>query len=100
MTAVITIAMPDERVLHHFPEAASLAVLDAALVAVETVLRVEHPTADHVPFDPEQDVVPSLLTAYLVLSRAAELRELLHLYAAAVRRASRVHFDSDDDGLF
>lgn len=101
MTPVITIAMPDERVLHQFPEAASLAVLDAALVAAEAALRAEHPTVDDLPFDPDHDVVPSLLTAHLVLSRAAELRDLLHLYAAAVRRAVRVEVaPDDDDGLF
>jgi hypothetical protein len=94
---VVRIAIPDERILHHFPEAATLAVLEAALAAAETALRAEHPTVDDIPFDSQHDIVPSLLTAHLVLSRAAELRDLLHLYAAAVRRA--VGSDSDD-GLF
>ena len=97
MTTVVTIAMPDERVLHHFPEAATLAVLDAALVAAEVALRAEHPTIDELPFDPEHDIVPSLLTAHLVLSRAVELRDLLHLYTAAVRRAVRDAPHADDD---
>ena len=97
MTKVVTIAMPDERVLHHFPEAATLAVLDAALVAAEIVLRAEHPTIDELPFDPEYDIVPSLLTAHLVLSRAVELRDLLALYTAAVRRAVRDAPDADAD---
>lgn len=99
MTVVITIVMPDERLLHHFPEAASLTVLEVALVAAETALRTEHPTVDVLPFDPEHDVAPSLLTAHLILSRSAELRDLLHLYSAAVRRAVRLDFDHDD-GLF
>jgi hypothetical protein len=43
VTAVITVAMPDQDVLRHFPEATTLAVLDAALVAVELALREEHP---------------------------------------------------------
>lgn len=96
---MVTFAIPDERVLHHFPEAATLAVLDAALAAAESALRAEHPTVDDLPFDHDHDVAPSLLTAYLVLSRAAELRELLHLYAAAVRRAIRDE-SAHDDGLF
>lgn len=95
-----TVTMPDQRVLYHFPEAATLAVLDAALAATDSVLRAEHPTVDDLPFDPEHDVVPSLLTAHLVLSRAAELRELLHLYTAAVRRAVRFDLAPDDDRLF
>src|SRR5690606_30209168 len=86
MTPAITLQIPDERLLHHFPEAACLAVLDAALAAVQGVLRAEHPTVDDLPFDPEHDIVPSLLTARLILSRAGELRELLRLYSAAVAR--------------
>lgn len=89
MTTVITVTMPDEQLLHHIPEAATLAVLEAALLAAETSIRAEHSTVDDLPFDPEHDVVPSLLTAHLILSRASELRDLLHLYTAAVRRAVR-----------
>ena len=94
MTAVLPRAISDERVLRHFPEAATLAVLDAALLATEQILRAEHPTVDDVPFDPEHDVTPSLLTAHLILRRADELRDLLHLYTAAVHRV--VRFGSDD----
>jgi len=96
---MITVAMPDPRLLRHFPEAPTLAVLDAALVAAELALREEHPTVDDVPFDPEHDVPASLVTAHLILTRTIELRDLLHLYSAAVRRAVRFHFDPDD-GLF
>ncbi|MCC6215313.1 MAG: hypothetical protein IT376_10615 [Polyangiaceae bacterium] len=97
---MITVTMPDERVLHHFPEAATLAVLDAALAAAESALRAEHPTVDDLPFDPDHDVASSLLTANLVLSRVAELCDLLHLYSAAVRRAVRGGCAPHDDGLF
>ena len=93
--------MLDERVLHHFPEASVLAVLDAALAATELTLRVEHPTVDHLPFDPIHEIVPSLLTAHLVLSRSAELRHLLQLYSAAVLRAiRREHAGDSDDCAF
>jgi hypothetical protein len=94
---VISIDMPDPRVLRYFPEAPTLAVLDAALVAVELALREEHPTVDDVPLDPEHDVPPSLVTAHLIVTRTIELRDLLHLYAAAVRRAVQLDFDIDDD---
>jgi hypothetical protein len=96
---MITIAMPDPRLLHHFPEATILAVLDATLVAAELALREEHPTVDDVPFDPEHDVPPSLVTAHLIITRTIELRELVSLYSAAVRRAVHFHFDPDD-GMF
>jgi hypothetical protein len=96
----ITIAMPGVRALRQFPEAASLAVLEAALAAVESILQAEHPTVDDVPFDSEH-VVPSLLTAHLILSRAAELRDLIHLHSVAVRSALRTASAPDpDDALF
>ena len=56
---MVTIPLPHPSVLHHFPEAATLAILDAALAAVEMTLRAEHPAVDDVPLDPEHDVVPS-----------------------------------------
>ena len=99
MTPAVTLQIPDERLLHHFPEAACLAVLDAALAAVQGVLRAEHPTVDDLPFDPEHEVVPSLLTANLILARAGELRDLLRLYSAAVRRAVSHLDDADHDDV-
>jgi len=97
--AVITVAMPDQDVLRHFPEATTLAVLDAALVAVELALREEHPAIDDVPLDPEHDISSAFLTAHLILTRAVELRDLVHLYSAAIHRAVRYHFEPDPDDL-
>lgn len=50
---------------------------------------------DDLPLGSEFDIVPSLLTAHLVLSRCSELRSLIDLYAVALRRC--VHFDHDPD---
>lgn len=94
MTPVTTLVFHDDRVLRLFPEAVTLAVLEAALVATEHVLRVEHPAVDQIPFDPDNDLAPALLTAHLILARAAEIHDLLRLYASALRRD--VCFDSDD----
>ena len=93
---MIKIAMPDARVQHHFPQAATLALLDAALTAAEIALRVAHPAVDDLPLDHEHDIATPLLTAHLILSRCSELRVLLDLYGAPLRR--RVRFDHDDDG--
>lgn len=82
-----SIPMPEPRLLHLFPEAIVLALLDAALFAAELSLRNEHPAVDDVPLDPHHEIVPELLTAHLILSRAVELRHLLELYSAAMRRA-------------
>jgi hypothetical protein len=94
---MVTIRLPHPSVLHHFPEAATLALLDAALAAVEMALRAEHPAIDDLPLDPDHDIVPSLLTAHLIVSRCCELRSLLDLYAATLRRC--VRFESDDGYL-
>ena len=94
---MVNIPLPEPIVLHHFPEAATLALLDAALAAVELTLRAEHPTVDDVPLDHRHDIAPSLLTAHLIVSRCSELHSLLELYAAALHRC--VHFEHDDDSV-
>jgi hypothetical protein len=94
-----TIVMPDQRVLRHFPEAPALAVLDAALVAVELVLREEHPALDHAPLSPEYDISPLALSAYLILTRTLELRELIRFYSGGVDRSLCYHFDADPDDV-
>jgi hypothetical protein len=97
---MVTIPLPEPAVLHHFPEAATLALLDAALAAVELSLRAEHPAVDDLPFDPDHDVVPSLLTAHLIVSRCSELRSLLDLYAAALHRCVDFKRDCNPFGPF
>jgi hypothetical protein len=92
---MVKISLPDPVVLHYFPEAATLALLDAALAAVEMALRAAHPAVDDVPLDPEHDVAPSLLTAHLIVTRCSELRSLLDLYAAALRRCVNYERDAD-----
>lgn len=93
--------MPDQRLLQHFPEATTLALLDAALAATELTLGEEHPAVEGLLFDPCYEVPPTLLTAHLLIARTSELRDLLRLYSAAVRRAIRpLDFDEDQDDPF
>jgi len=94
-----SIPMPEPRLLHHFPEATVLALLDAALFAAELALRIEHPTVDDAALDPHHDIPPSLLTAHLILSRATELRHLLELHSAAVCRAIDAQPYDNHDGF-
>jgi hypothetical protein len=76
-------------------------LLDAALAATELTLGEEHPAAEGVLFDPSHEVPPTLLTAHLLMARTSELRALLHLYSAAVRRAiGPLDFDDFDDDPF
>lgn len=93
--------MPDERLLLHFPEATTLALLDAALAATQLAVGEEHPAVEDFLFNPGSDVAPTLLTAHLLLARTGELRQLLRLHCAAVRRAvGPLQLDDDDDDLF
>lgn len=78
---------PHQHWLHHFPEATTLAVLDAALAATELAINEQHPAIESLLLDPNIELPPTLLTAHLLLARVSELRDLLHLYSAAVRRA-------------
>lgn len=94
------IPIPDHRLLSHFPEATALTVLDAALAATELALGEEHPAVEHVLCDPLSEPPPTLLLAHLVLSRTSELRHLLRLYSAAVRRAIGPLDDDDEDAPF
>lgn len=98
---MIDLHMPDQSLLQHFPEAPTLAVLDAALAATELALGQEHPAVEGLLSDPCYEVPPTLLTAHLLMARTSELRDLLRLYSAAVRRAiGPLQPDDDDDHPF
>jgi hypothetical protein len=98
---MIALPMPDQRLLRHFPEGTTLAVLDAALAATELALGEEHPAVEALLFGARDAVPPTLLTAHLLLIRTSELRHLLRLYSAAVRRAiGPLQLDNDDDDPF
>lgn len=93
--------MPGHRLRSHFPEATTLAILDASLMATELALGDEHPAVEDFLCDPRGEVPPTLLTAHLLLTRVSELRHLLRLYSAAVQRAiGPLPVDDDDDASF
>lgn len=79
------------RQLYAARELLELRLLVAALDAVSTALRLEHPTVDTLaePTDP-----PTLRAARHLLARARTLRGALRAYRAAVRR---VIAEPDDD---
>lgn len=79
------------RQLYAARELLELRLLVAALDAVSTALRLEHPTVDTLaePTDP-----PTLQAARHLLARVRTLRRALRAYRAAVRR---VIAEPDDD---
>jgi hypothetical protein len=97
---VNVLPMPGHRLLSHFPEATTLAILDAVLAATELALGEEHPAVENFLCDPHGEVPPTLLTAHLLLTRASELRHLVRLYTAAVQRAIGPLPVDDDDAPF
>jgi len=95
---MIDLCMPDPRLLQHFPETTTLAVLDAALAATQLTLGAEYPAIEELLFDPSHEPSPTLLTAHLLMARTSELRDMLRLYSAAVHRAiGPLDFDPHDD---
>lgn len=65
------------------PERPVLAILNAALEASDEVLRLEHPSADEWPRNPNTPA--SLVAAALLLARIEELRSLIAWYLYTVQ---------------
>ncbi|XYH97191.1 hypothetical protein ACMHYB_57095 [Sorangium sp. So ce1128] len=81
------------RRLYAARELLELRLLVAALDAVSTALRLEHPTVDTLaePTDP-----PTLCAARHLLARIRSLRGAVRSYRSAVHRALA---EPDDDGI-
>lgn len=76
----------DPRALAAAPELASLAIVEAALIAALVALRVEHPTLDDLA-EPQEP--PSLHRARSLVASAAVLAVSLRRYRVAVLAALR-----------
>jgi hypothetical protein len=77
----------DEDLLHHFADTAPMVVLDAALAAAAAVLWDEHQPEPELLLDPDHFPESACLTSHLVISHIAELRHLLRLHLAEMKRA-------------
>lgn len=69
------------------PELGALALLDAALVVADQVLEREHANLYSALERPGIERNPEVAIAYLLVRSMTDLRRLLSLYAAAVRRS-------------
>lgn len=82
-----TIHLPDSVDLRTMPELGALALLDAALVVADQVLEREHANLYSALERPGIERTPEVVIAYLLVRSMTDLRRLLGLYAAAVRRS-------------
>lgn len=81
-----SLELPDSIDLRTAPELGSLALLDAALIIAAETLRLEHADLGAVLQQADIRRPPDALIAALVAERCREMRALLRMYAAAVRR--------------
>lgn len=79
------------------PQGAALDVLEAALDAVDRILRIAHPALN--PHDPRHDRLPGAAAHVWVAESLVDLAEVMRRAIAQYRLASR-HHDSSDRELF
>lgn len=87
----------DDDLFHHFPDVPPIVVLDAALATVAAVIWEEHLPEPALLLDPDHLPEPACMTSHLVITCIGELRHLLRLHLAEMKRALP---PSQDDCLF
>ena len=87
----------DNDLLHHFADTAPIVVLDAALASAAAVLWDEHQPEPELLLDPDHFPESACMTSHMVISHIAELRHLLRLHLAEMKRTLP---SCEDDNLF
>jgi hypothetical protein len=75
-----------EALFHQFADVPSIVVLDAALATAAAVLWEEHRPEPELLLDSEHFPEPACMTTHMVLSCISELRHLLRLHLAEMKR--------------
>jgi len=86
-----------DELLHQFPDVPPIVMLDAALATVAAVVWEEHRPEPLLLLDPDHIPETACLTSHLLIERIRELRHLLRLHLAEMRR---VLPSNQDDRLF
>ena len=97
MTRPITALDADDELLHQFADVPPIVMLDAALATVAAVVWEEHRPEPLLLLDPDHVPETACLTSHLIIERIRELRQLLRLHLAEMKR---VLPPSQDDQLF
>jgi len=77
----------DDELLHQFADVPPIVILDAALDTVATVVWEEHRPEPSLLLDPDHVPETACLTSHLIIARIKELRHLLRLHLAEMKRA-------------
>jgi hypothetical protein len=91
---MIAVPLPESSDLRVARQRGVLALLDAALLVADQALRVEHPDFQTALNPAVPDPPPDVTAAFFLVHRIRDLRSLLLVYGAAVRRNQD---DGDDD---
>lgn len=75
-----------DELLHHFADVPPIVILDAALATVATVVWEEHRPEPLLLLDPDHVPETACLTSHLIIERIRELRHLLRLHIAEMKR--------------
>jgi hypothetical protein len=97
MTRVIPVLDIDDDLLHQFADVPPIVMLDAALATVAAVISEEHQPEPLLLLDPDHIPETACLTSHLLIERIRELRHLLRLHLAEMKR---VLPSNQDDQLF
>lgn len=97
MTPSLPALAIDEDLFRHFADVPPIVVLDAALATAAAVIWEEHRPEPALLLDSEHLPEPACMTSHLVVTRINELRHLLRLHLAEMKRALP---PSQDDYLF
>jgi hypothetical protein len=87
----------DEDLFNEFPDVPPIMMLDAALATVIAVISAEHSPELSLLLDPDQIPEPASMSSYLVVTKITELRYLLRIHLAEMKRALP---PTKDDYLF
>ncbi len=76
----------DDELLHQFPDVPPIVMLDAALAMVAVVVWEEHRPEPLLLLDPDHVPETACLTSHLIIERIRDLRHLLRLHLAEMKR--------------
>ena len=97
MTRPIPAVDADDELLHQFADVPPIVMLDAALATVAAVVWEEHQPEPSLLLDPDHIPETACLTSHLLVIHIRELRHLLRLHLAEMKRVLPT---SQDDHLF
>jgi hypothetical protein len=77
----------DDELLHHFADVPPIVMLDTALATVAAVVWEEHRPEPSLLLDPDHVPETACLTSHLIVECIKELRHVLRLHLAEMKRA-------------